>query len=60
MQLKRPLFVRGRRIEQIGKLSEQPFLTRPPRVGPQTGSAAPVAPARRALLPRLAGALKLN
>jgi len=54
MQLKRPLFVPGRRIEQTGKLSELPFFTRRP-ASATTGSALPgVAAPRRPLLSRLA------
>ncbi len=55
MQLKRALFVPGRRIEQIGKLGEQRFFTRRPADSTResiTGS--PLAPPRRGLLPRLA------
>jgi tetratricopeptide (TPR) repeat protein len=52
MQLKRPLFVPGRRIEQVGKLAEQPFFTRRPAGAPASVSAG--AAARRPLLSRMA------
>ncbi len=53
MRLKRPLFMPGRRIEQIGKLSEQPFFSRRPSDAHGSPSSR-AGLARRGLLPRLA------
>lgn len=54
MQLKRPLFVPGRRIEQIGKLSEQPFFSRRPAGAATATALTGVAPPRRPFLARIA------
>ena len=54
MRLKRPLFVPGRRIEQIGKLAEQPFFSRRAKRRAWFAGSARAGLARRGLLPRLA------
>jgi len=54
MPLKRALFVPGRRVEQLGKLAEQPFFSRRASDASRLAMAGPGSPLRRGLLPRLA------